>query len=677
MESSDLVYEPVMQYSVCALDRGALAGLHPQKLIVQHEFEISAMDFDYSETNMVFCDAEGLISYVKMREEISEDTLNSDKYGCDIIKFMNDSMHIVHSSSKVDDKIRLMNLDKYCYVRYFQLHQAKVLSISSSPALPHFFSSSSKDRSVVFWDDRDKLPIAALDAGVYPLATLNDEFEVLATCNQAGEVSLFDIRKCYSEGPFSRSVIKKANPNEIWTSIQFSPNKKFLLICTDGSEIRLISTKSGIEGHRNNAKLKLDASYASNSTTVISGSEDGKLYLWDVKVSPDSTNCVQVFPMLCYPGPHDNACSRVLCGKRAFHVVTASKEAYNSVFFSIIKFAMESSDLVHEPVLQYSVCGLERGALAGLHPQKLLVQHDFEISSMDFDYSEANMVFCDAEGLISYVNMREKIKVDPMNCQKYGCGILKFLDDSVHIVHSSSKVDDKIRLMNLDKYCYVRYFHLHQAKVLSISSSPVLRHFFTSSSKDRSVVFWDDRDNLPIAALEAGVHPLATLNDEFEVLATCNQAGEVSLFDIRKCYSEGPFSRSVIKKANPNEIWTSIQFSPNKKFLLICTDGSEIRLISTKSGIEVAKLIGYRNNAKLKLDASYASNSTIVISGSQDGKLYLWDVKVSPDSTNCVQVLPMLSYPGPDGSVCSRVLCGKKAFHVITASKEAWFWGIS
>ncbi|KRZ86538.1 WD repeat-containing protein 82-A [Trichinella sp. T8] len=299
METSDPVLEPVIQYSVCGLDRAALAGLHPQKLIVQHEFEISAMDFDYSETNMVFCDAEGLISYVKMRAEMykSEDTLNSDKYGCGIIKFMNDSMHIVHSSSKVDDKIRLMNLDKSSYVRYFQLHQAKVLSISSSPAIPHFFTSSSKDRSV------------------------------------AGEVSLFDIRKCYSEGPFSRSVIKKANPNEIWTSIQFSPNKKFLLICTDGLENRLISTKSGTEvaklmGHRNSAKLKIDSSFASNSTTVISGSQDGKLFLWDVKVSPNSTNCVQLFPMLSYPGPHDNACSRVLCGKKSFHVVTASKEAW-------------------------------------------------------------------------------------------------------------------------------------------------------------------------------------------------------------------------------------------------------------------------------------------------------------------------------------------------------------
>ncbi|KRY41165.1 WD repeat-containing protein 82-A [Trichinella spiralis] len=351
METSDPVLEPVIQYSVCGLDRAALAGLHPQKLIVQHEFEISAMDFDYSETNMVFCDAEGLISYVKMRAEMykSEDTLNSDKYGCGIIKFMNDSMHIVHSSSKVDDKIRLMNLDKSSYVRYFQLHQAKVLSISSSPAIPHFFASSSKDRSVVFWDDRDRSPIAALEAGVHPLATLNDEFEVLATCNQAGEVSLFDIRKCYSEGPFSRSVIKKANPNEIWTSIQFSPNKKFLLICTDGLENRLISTKSGTEvaklmvsqiniefhvdqaqrfGHRNSAKLKIDSSFASNSTTVISGSQDGKLFLWDVKVSPNSTNCVQLFPMLSYPGPHDNACSRVLCGKKSFHVVTASKEAW-------------------------------------------------------------------------------------------------------------------------------------------------------------------------------------------------------------------------------------------------------------------------------------------------------------------------------------------------------------
>ncbi|KRY64554.1 WD repeat-containing protein 82, partial [Trichinella pseudospiralis] len=442
----------------------------------------------------------------------------------------------------------------------------RVLSISSSPALPHFFSSSSKDRSVVFWDDRDKLPVAALEAGVYPLATLNDEFEVLATCNQAGEVSLFDIRKCYSEGPFSRSVIKKANPNEIWTSIQFSPNKKFLLICTDGSEIRLISTKSGIEvakltvsaGGRNNAKLKLDASYASNSTTVISGSQDGKLYLWDVKVSPDSTNCVQVFPMLCYPGPHDNVCSRVLCGKKAFHVVTASKEAValffcfprcthtietkclrdtvkavnkwyanlcvvatysdEEMYIKLVKALCASYKIpftwvdVHEPVLQYSVCGLERGALAGLHPQKLLAQHDFEISAMDFDYSEANMVFCDAEGLISYVNMREKFKVDAFNCKKYGCGLLKFLSDSVHIVHSSTKVDDKIRLMNLDKYCYVRYFELHQAKVLSISSSPALPHFFTSSSKDRSVVFWDDRDKLPVAALEAGVYPLATLN---------------------------------------------------------------------------------------------------------------------------------------------------------------------
>ncbi|KRY41166.1 WD repeat-containing protein 82 [Trichinella spiralis] len=324
METSDPVLEPVIQYSVCGLDRAALAGLHPQKLIVQHEFEISAMDFDYSETNMVFCDAEGLISYVKMRAEISEDTLNSDKYGCGIIKFMNDSMHIVHSSSKVDDKIRLMNLDKSSYVRYFQLHQAKVLSISSSPAIPHFFASSSKDRSVVFWDDRDRSPIAALEAGVHPLATLNDEFEVLATCNQAGEVSLFDIRKCYSEGPFSRSVIKKANPNEIWTSIQFSPNKKFLLICTDGLENRLISTKSGTEV----AKLMVSQINIEFHVDQAQRSQDGKLFLWDVKVSPNSTNCVQLFPMLSYPGPHDNACSRVLCGKKSFHVVTASKEAW-------------------------------------------------------------------------------------------------------------------------------------------------------------------------------------------------------------------------------------------------------------------------------------------------------------------------------------------------------------
>jgi len=80
-------------------------------------------------------------------------SLNSKKYGVDLIHYTHASNTAIHSSTKVDDTIRYLSLHDNKYIRYFQGHEKKVVTLCMSP-IDDKFLSGSLDQTIRLWDLR-------------------------------------------------------------------------------------------------------------------------------------------------------------------------------------------------------------------------------------------------------------------------------------------------------------------------------------------------------------------------------------------------------------------------------------------------------------------------------------------------------------------------------------------
>ncbi|RTG88279.1 COMPASS component SWD2, partial [Schistosoma bovis] len=80
-------------------------------------------------------------------------TLNSKKYGVNLIQFTHSPTTAIHASTKIDDTIRYLSLHDNKYIRYFQSHTKRVVSLCMSP-IDDTFLSGSMDSTIRLWDLR-------------------------------------------------------------------------------------------------------------------------------------------------------------------------------------------------------------------------------------------------------------------------------------------------------------------------------------------------------------------------------------------------------------------------------------------------------------------------------------------------------------------------------------------
>ncbi|PAV72960.1 hypothetical protein WR25_09802 isoform B [Diploscapter pachys] len=115
------------------------------------------------------------------------------KYGCRNIRFTNNDSYLVHSSTKVDEWIRHMNISTNTYVHYYQGHTAKVTGLSMNP-VSDMFLSTSKDRTLRLWDVRSKYTQGVMQLKSVPTATFDPEGLIFAVTVGSDSVKLYDIR---------------------------------------------------------------------------------------------------------------------------------------------------------------------------------------------------------------------------------------------------------------------------------------------------------------------------------------------------------------------------------------------------------------------------------------------------------------------------------------------------
>jgi len=219
-------------------------------------------------------------------------TLNSKKYGVDLIQLTHNNDTAVHASTKVDDTIRYLSLHDNKYIRYFPGHSKKVTNLCMSP-VDDTFLSGSLDKTLRLWDLRSNNCQGIMNLPSKPVAAFDPEGLIFATGINSECIKLYDLRS-YDKGPFSNfhvdaSTSASATDSQAdWTGLKFSPDGRSILVFTNGTTIRLIDAFKGhvthtFGGHANARGQALEAAFSPDAQYLFSGSTDGKLHCWHIE----------------------------------------------------------------------------------------------------------------------------------------------------------------------------------------------------------------------------------------------------------------------------------------------------------------------------------------------------------------------------------------------------------
>ncbi|KAI3855468.1 hypothetical protein MKX03_025426, partial [Papaver bracteatum] len=115
---------------------------------------ISSMDFHKGSNCLVTASDDESIRLYDVANAMCLKTINSKKYGVDLVCFASNATTVLYSSKNGwDESLRLLNLNDNKYLRYFKGHHDRVVSLNFC-SRKELFISGSLDRTVILWDQR-------------------------------------------------------------------------------------------------------------------------------------------------------------------------------------------------------------------------------------------------------------------------------------------------------------------------------------------------------------------------------------------------------------------------------------------------------------------------------------------------------------------------------------------
>ncbi|TMS37868.1 hypothetical protein L596_004711 [Steinernema carpocapsae] len=204
--------------------------------------KINSLNYSIDGRHMVCSSHDDSITVYDCLTGKTHRSVNSKKYGVDLIRFDGSIHNAIHCSTKVDDQIRHLSLHDNRYIRYFLGHTKPVTMLQMLP-YSTIFLSGSYDKTVRLWDLRTHTSQATTVVQSRPVGSFDQEGLIFGIGHLGKSIKLFDVRT-FEKGPFAAFNIQRENTSEI-VSLQFSPNGKTILLTTNGDECYLVDAFSG------------------------------------------------------------------------------------------------------------------------------------------------------------------------------------------------------------------------------------------------------------------------------------------------------------------------------------------------------------------------------------------------------------------------------------------------
>ncbi|XP_061343114.1 protein ANTHESIS POMOTING FACTOR 1 [Gastrolobium bilobum] len=245
---------------------------------------ISSMDFHRASSYLVTASDDESIRLYDVTAGTCLKTINSKKYGVDLVCFTSHPTTVIYSSKNGwDESLRLLSLHDNKYLRYFKGHHDRVVSLSLCSRKDCFISGS-LDRTVLLWDQRADKCQGLLRVQGRPAISYDDQGLVFAVAF-GGYIRMFDARK-YEKGPFE--IFSVGGDTSDANVVKFSNDGRLMLLTTADGHIHVLDSFRGTLLSTYNvtpvsSNSTLEASFSPEGMFVISGSGHGSIYAWGVR----------------------------------------------------------------------------------------------------------------------------------------------------------------------------------------------------------------------------------------------------------------------------------------------------------------------------------------------------------------------------------------------------------
>lgn len=258
--------------------------------------------------------------------------------------------------------------------------------------------------------------------------------------------------------------------------------------------------------------------------------------------------------------------------------------------------------------------------------------HEKPVSCLDFSHDGNLLASCAPDHTVQVFDCLTGHKKGDIPVRKYGAGVVRFIQGKSPptVVTASTSGSNTIRALDLEKRCYFRNFEGHNAEVASISSSPAGPEFL-STSRDSYVMLWDCRMEVARGSVQASGTPIVAYDPKGLIFGIAynmsNQKSVVKLYDARQ-YNEGPFLEFPIENSSDAPP-SCLKFSSDGEyFILVNPDVSAtVSVYDAYKGALYRTFTGHRNTRGIALEASFSPDSAFLSTGSEDGAIYMWDLK--------------------------------------------------
>ncbi|RWW11894.1 hypothetical protein GW17_00024463 [Ensete ventricosum] len=245
---------------------------------------ISSMDFHRTASYLVTASDDESIRLYDVQNALCLKTINSKKYGVDLVSFTDHPATVIYSSKNGwDESLRLLSLNDNKYLRYFKGHHDRVVSLSLCPRKEYFISGS-LDWTCLLWDQRAEKAQGLLRAQGRPAVSYDDQGLVFAIAF-GGRIRLFDSRK-YEKGPFD--IFPVGGFDSETHVVKFSNDGRLMLLTSKDGHVHVLDSFRGNVISTYNVKPviskgTLEASFSPDGMYVVSGSGDGSVYAWNIR----------------------------------------------------------------------------------------------------------------------------------------------------------------------------------------------------------------------------------------------------------------------------------------------------------------------------------------------------------------------------------------------------------
>ncbi|KAK3183624.1 hypothetical protein Dsin_030910 [Dipteronia sinensis] len=243
-----------------------------------------------------------------------------------------------------------------------------------------------------------------------------------------------------------------------------------------------------------------------------------------------------------------------------------------------------------------------------------------KIHSLDFHRKDDLLVTASEDDSVRLYDITSAKLVKTTFHKKHGTDRVCFTHHPSSVICSTrynlNATGESLRYLSMYDNRILRYFKGHKERVVSLCMSPV-NDSFMSGSLDHSVRMWDLRVNACQGILRLRGRPTVAYDQQGLVFAVAMEGGAIKLFD----------SRSYDK-------WVEIRL----RFVILnsATDGKSMLLTTTDNNLYVLdayageKRCGFtlEPSPNTTIEATFTPDCQYVLSGSGDGNLHAWNIKM-------------------------------------------------